>query len=76
MSLVIKVLWFGFTAFFALVMACATIAANHIASDSLTLLTFPGLWCGLLITGGHGGTEHQELLGFVPFNKASDQVNK
>ncbi len=45
--------------------AVVTIAAYSYLNDALFFAAYPGLICGLLITGGHGGTSFQELLSRV-----------
>jgi hypothetical protein len=45
--------------------ACATVLAQKDGSDILTVLMLPGLWTGLLVTGGHGGTPLRETVGTV-----------
>jgi len=42
-------------------MAILTIAAERTGNQGLTLITLPGLWCGLFIAGGHGGNSFQEM---------------
>lgn len=48
-TLALMILWAGFT-----------IAAYQFGVEGLFYVTFPGLICGLMITGGHGGTVLQE----------------
>ena len=48
-----------------LVEGVLTLAAYMFLSEGLDVLAFPGLICGLMVTGGHGGTNAQELIGKV-----------
>ena len=65
MRIVVKCVWFGFMWLLMLVTACLTVLAQKDGSNFLTVLMLPGLWIGLLMTGGHGGTPARETVGTV-----------
>ncbi len=55
---------FGFVVTLALMILWAglTVTAYRFGGEALFYFAFPGLICGLLITGGHGGTMLQETV--------------
>ena len=49
----------------ATTLAILTVVAERTDSTSAAALAMPGLICHLLITGGHGGTQAEEAVGYT-----------
>jgi hypothetical protein len=64
MMIVVKYFWFGCMSLLMVATAFMTVWTQKSGPDMFVLM-FPGLWCGLLVTGGHGGTPAQETAGTI-----------
>jgi branched-subunit amino acid transport protein AzlD len=60
----VKVVWWTATALGAVILLILTIVTLKGQEGGVIALTFPGIWCFLVITGVHGGSNH-ETLGYI-----------
>lgn len=62
---IIRVACIGLGLLSATTLAIVTVVAERTDSTSAAAIAMPGLICHLLITGGHGGTQAEEVAGYT-----------